>query len=201
MGYTTFGGDPLPEMGEGAVVPAHLSAALNSMDPRTNHVAIDAADRDAKYAGLKAGSVVVCPAGRCAWLKLTDSAVALSWDLIYLRGDWVTLPGSIAASGFSVNLVRVKPMNEGVFLEGYMNRTGADLTAGATGGLTDTPVLTLPDPWKPNHKVTLVGRTSATGGELDIQTTGVMELVSMHSTGVFASGTNITFSGFYARNI
>lgn len=201
MGFTTFGKDPLPEFGEGAVVPSHLSAALNSMDKRTVHVAIDSQDRDAQYAGLPAGSIVSCPAKRCAWIKLTDSAVALSWDLIYLRGDWVTLPGSIAATGFSVNLVRVKPMNEGVFLEGYVNRTGADLTAGTTGGLSDTPVITLPDPWKPTHKVTMSGRTSATGGEMDIQTTGEVALVSMHSNGVFATGTNITFSAFYARDV
>lgn len=201
MGYTTFGKDPLPEMGEGAVVPAHLSSAFNSMDPRTVHVAVDEQDRDAQYAALPAGSIVSCPNKRMAWLKLTDSAVSLSWDLIYLRGNWVTLPGSVAATGFQVNLVRVKPINEGVILEGYLNRTGADLTAGSTGGLTDTPVMTLPDPWKPNHKVTMVGRTSATDGALDIQTTGEVALVSMNSNGVFASGTNITFSGFYARDI
>ena len=196
MASTRWGGDPLPIGNQAALVPADLKRLADSMDGRTVHVALDAADRDARFVSLPKGALVTTPdADKAVWMKLADGVN--SWSLVANDTGWVT-SGFSPASGWAINECRVRVVNGWAALEIYVNRTGADITMSGFGGVTDTPIVTLPSAFWPSHKVTLVLRGSSYGFEGDIlPNNGVVNLVSGSSNAVLVSGTNITASAAF----
>src|SRR5690606_11185262 len=126
MASTRWGGDPLPIGNQAALVPADLKRLADSMDGRTVHVALDAADRDARFVSLPKGALVTTPdADKAVWMKLADGVN--SWSLVANDTGWVT-SGFSTASGWAINECRVRVVNGWAALEIYVNRTGADIT-------------------------------------------------------------------------
>lgn len=80
MGKTPLASYPYPSGGDAPYVASDLMALALAIDAETTLTATDSADRDARFAGAKVGTMVVSGASQSAWIK---TGTGNEWLAIY----------------------------------------------------------------------------------------------------------------------
>ncbi|MFI6326579.1 hypothetical protein ACIBG8_54285 [Nonomuraea sp. NPDC050556] len=77
------------------------------------------------------------------------------------------------------------------FISLYATRTGADITAAASGSIADSPMCTLIASLFPKKIITVPMRTSYVHGSAYVDVNGTASLASLAGTAVLATGQNV----------
>lgn len=107
--------------------------------------------------------------------------------------------GLSMSSGWSLNEKLHRVIGSIAFIRLYVARTGANLVGSTVGNVADTAICTLTDSgmW-PQWLIVAPVRASQTGGTVQLSdTTGIVTLTDLHSSGVIATGDNLQMSFMY----
>ncbi|MEV7867491.1 hypothetical protein AB0P17_15620 [Streptomyces sp. NPDC088124] len=156
IGYAEL---PIPEGLDGPDVPAKVADLAEAIDPHLWQDAIDLADRNARYAGAPALTVVRALDGS-VWLK--TSSVSNTWATVYEPlPPWRTL-SLLAAYQPGTLLPQVRVIGQRVHTRGRIVRVDGGLIVGTNG----VQVGTLPDDAIPTQASAADAYYSLTGPPL-----------------------------------
>ncbi|MFF1498716.1 hypothetical protein ACFVZR_02265 [Streptomyces sp. NPDC058316] len=152
---TGYAGWPIPSGGDAPVGPGQLAAIAAAIDPHLQQHAVDLADRNERYAGAPARTLVTAANG-ATWVKV--SSTANTWVTLWEpEPAWKPLP---LASGMSPggNTPEYKIVGRQVHMRGRVVRSDDTLLVGNSQALAPTP----PDA-RPKQLCSWAGGQSLTG--------------------------------------
>lgn len=189
--YSSWGHHPIPTPAEAAEVPADLMALVESLDPHTVQFAASIAERNAKFAGLPAGALVVCRPLKTIWMSLGGTA----WQTVYSDSGWITL-GFAWAPGFADtnNRSRQRRIGDLVHIDLYADYSGATITASAAGGIPDTQIVNIATNRPQVVDIIATVRAGGTGGGGYLSPSGDFKLSDLHSSSSIVAGNAVRTS-------
>lgn len=188
---------PYPSGSDAPAAAADMMAAFMNLDDRVVLKAIDAADRDSKYADAPTGSLVTSGPSKTVWLKHGPNPT--DWTTVHEDTGWVD-KGFVIASGWEIYThLTARRVNKSVEIRGQLTRTGNDITANLSnnpGNIADTAVCSIPPQFWPNAPTTVVAPFLGyvTGGTASLTSSGTIHLRDAHPGSVISTGEWLQFS-------
>lgn len=199
MPQTPLGQIPYPSGTQAPAAAADMMEAFMHLDARTILPALDAADRDARYAAAPPSSLVVSGPSTSIWLKTGEGPA--DWQDIYTDTGWIE-EGFTIPEGWGIrNKLRARRVTDTIEIRADLVRNGADIQAPDHGDIGDTTVLSVPAQFRPLLGSYAVGnfRASRTSGGTTLNGQGDVVITDMHPNTRIATGDFLLFSFFFLR--
>lgn len=189
---------PYPSGSDAPAAAADMMAAFSHLDDRVVLPAIDEADRDARYADAPPSALVVAGPSKTIWMKTGPNPT--DWLTVYHDTGWVQ-EGFTIASGWDSTILQARKNGVNVNIRCELTRTGSDIQAWDDGQLPDVNILYVP----PQFRIDDIGGTQVvgpmrsllSGGEVQLYTSGLVRLISLHSNAKIETGEMIRFTLTY----
>lgn len=107
-----------------------------------------------------------------------------------------TTSGLVAAAGWSTPVFTARRTSGIADVVVQVTRTGADITAGASGNIADTLIATIPAGWRPQGTTHIANydKGGVADGSVSVGTDGLCTIKTLSPTAVITAGDNVTFS-------
>lgn len=198
MPETDYAQIPYPDGDQDAIVAADLMALAEKVDETIDLIAIDAADRDARFSGLAAGRTVRTPAGT-EWVKTSNPPAAPTWKTVITDTDVVT--SGIAQANpvvpWKLDSQWGRRRNGMTTVVLVMIYEGEDITAPSTGNISNTTVATILGSWVTPVRIGLNFYGPGTFGEASTNTDGTVTLIGISSSSQIKQGESCRFTMIY----
>lgn len=204
MPTTDLAGLVYPSGVDAPYVATALMGLTTALDPKVVLSATDSADRDARYGAAPANVLVVCAASKSVWLK-TGPNVG-DWLTLYSDTGWVTSGFTIATGWGPGSYLQGRRIGPNIEVRGELVYTSTtDILAGVYNGVSpgnvgDTNLVTVPSTFAPaasSGYVVGTLRCQITSGTINMYSSGVINLVDLHTSSVITNGDLARFSLSY----
>lgn len=200
MPETPLGKIPYPSGSQAPAAAADMMAAFMDIDARLVLQAVDAADRDSRYATAPSGTLVASGPSKSIWMKI--GAGPADWKDIHTDTGWIE-KGFTLGDGWDVrNKLRARRWTDLIEIRGDLVRTGPDIQALDHGDISDTRIVSVPAEFRPLLGSYCVGnfRSSRTSGGTTLNGQGDVVITDMHPSTRIATGDFLLFSYFFLRD-
>lgn len=202
--FTPVYGFPYPAPGELGSGPQNLHDLAQAIEDDLGALATTVSGNAVTASGALAAAVVTLNNSITAVqndVNLNEADgdaadLALGNRLTVLEADtgWVTA-GFASLSGWSLTTFRCRKLFKFIEVRVVASRTGATITAGADGSITDSNICTVPAGYRPTtNTLYTLGKANATSGGVYLNTGGTCVLTDMHPTSTLAAGQPLTFN-------